>query len=78
MNKATTTTAPTKAFRKGLREVKVGEFDAVRAEIKSALGITTRQTLAAYADGKRTLDVEVAAKIEEIFKKYGVSACWGE
>ena len=78
MNKTPNTPTPTKAFRKGLREVKVGDVDKVREDLKSALGVTTRQSLAAYADGKRLLDVETAARIEAVFLKYGVSACWGE
>lgn len=78
MNKTIKTPASTKAFRKGLREVKVGDVDAVREGLKNALGVTTRQSLAAYADGKRILDVETAARIEAVFADYGVSACWGE
>lgn len=78
MNKTTSTTTPQRAFRKGLREVKVGDVDAVRASLKEVLGVTTRQSLAAYADGKRTLDVTTAARIESVFKNYGVPACWGE
>lgn len=78
MNKTIKTPTPTKAFRKGLREVKAGDVDAIREDLKNALGVTTRQSLAAYADGKRILDVETAARIEAVFLKYGVSACWGE
>lgn len=70
-------TTPTKAFAKGLREIKVKDNNSVRAELKEALRITTRQSLAAYASGLRTLDVTTAARIEAIFKKYGITNCWG-
>ena len=74
----TTVNTPAKSFRKGLREVKVGDVSAVREELKTALGITTRQSLTAYADGKRILDVETAARVEAVFLKYNVSSPWGE
>lgn len=74
----TTVNTPSKSFRKGLREVKVGDVSAVREELKTALGITTRQSLTAYADGKRILDVETAARVEAVFLKYNVSSPWGE
>ena len=78
MNKTPNTTPPAKAFRKGLREIKVGDNAAVREELAAALDVTTRQSLAAYADGKRILDVEKAARVESVFRKYGVNNCWGE
>ena len=74
----TTVNTPSKSFRKGLREVKVGDVSAVREELKTALGITTRQSLTAYADGKRILDVETATRVEAVFLKYNVSSPWGE
>lgn len=77
MNKTTSNT-PAKAFRKGLREIKVKDEAAVREDLKTALEVTTRQSLAAYADGNRILDVEKAARVESVFHKYGVVDCWGE
>ena len=70
-------TTPTKAFAKGLREIKVKDNNAVRAELKEALGVKTRQSLAAYAAGLRTRDRTTAALIEGICKKYGITNWWG-
>lgn len=74
----TATPVPERAFRKGLREIKVGDNAAVREELAAALGVTTRQSLRAYADGTRLLDVEKAARVESVFRKYGVDNCWGK
>lgn len=43
-----------------------------------ALGVTTRQALWNYSKGAYRLDVEVAAKIEQIFLKYDVKNPWGD
>lgn len=64
-------------FQRGLKELRVGDARECRAEIMHALNITTLQSLRLYAKGKRKLDVVVAAKIEEIFNRYGVAHPWG-
>lgn len=66
-----------KAFRKGLREVRVCDVAEVRNGLAEILGVGTKQSLARYSAGKANLDVEKAARIEELFKKYGVRDCWG-
>ena len=68
----------TKKFKRGLGEVRVCQIAACREELMGALGVTTLQALRNYAEGKRKLDVEVAAKIEIIFAKYGVTNPWGD
>ena len=76
--KATTTT-PSRAFDKGLRELRVKDVNAARAEIMAALGVNTAQSLRNYARGlKKTLDVEKAAAIAAIFARYGVADPWGK
>lgn len=74
------TNAPfVRAFRKGLRELKVKDAPAARAQILSILGVTTKQSFAYYANGRaQTLDVEKARRIEEVFRRYGISDPWGK
>lgn len=66
-----------RAFRKGLRELRVADVPAVKERIKAVLGIKTKQSLTRYASGKATLDVVKAARIADIFAEYGVADCWG-
>ena len=75
--KATTNT-PARAFAKGLRELRVKDVEAARAELMAALGVNTAQSLRNYARGtKKTLDVVKAADIAAIFARYGVTDPWG-
>ncbi len=79
MTQATTTTAPSRAFRKGLRELKVKDQKEVRTGIYQILGVTTKQSFQNYSAGRvRTLDVVKARQIEDLFRAYGVTDCWGE
>ena len=72
------TTTPSRAFDKGLRELRVKDVNAARAEIMAALGVNTAQSLRNYARGlKKSLDVEKAANIAAIFARYGVADPWG-
>lgn len=71
-------TPTVRSFRKGLAEIKFKDSQAVRAELKAILGVTTKQALAHYANGRiKNLDVEKARRIEEVFAKYGVTDPWG-
>lgn len=72
-------TAPSRAFRKGLRELKVKDQKEVRAGIYRILGVTTKQSFQNYSGGRvKTLDVVKARQIEDLFAAYGVTDCWGE
>lgn len=71
-------TTTTRSFRRGLRELRVKDVEAVKAAVAAELGVTTRQSFAGYRDGKRLLDVCKATAIEKIFARYGVSDPWGE
>ena len=74
----TTTINARKAFRKGLREIKVKDAPDVRAAIFKILGVTTKQSFSNYANGKTVnLDVDKARQIEALFASYGVTDCWG-
>lgn len=68
----------TRSFRRGLRELKVKDVEAVKAAVAAELGVTTRQSFAGYRDGKRLLDVCKAKAIERIFALYGVTDPWGD
>lgn len=68
----------TKKFSKGLSELRICQKEAARAEIMQALGVNNRVSLRNYAEGRNKLDVEVAAEIERIFRKYDVAQPWGE
>ena len=68
-----------RAFRKGLRELKVKDVAEVRAGIYRILGVKTKQSFQRYNAGKAAkLDVLKAQQIEALFTAYGVTDCWGE
>ncbi len=67
-----------KAFMKGLSELKVKDLPEVREALKKILGVTTDQSFRNYAGGKvQTLDVEKAGQIADLFAAYGVANPWG-
>ncbi len=66
-----------RAFRKGLQQLRVMDAQAARKEIMGVLGVTTKQSFQRYANGKATLDVVKAARIAAVFSKYGIPDCWG-
>lgn len=67
-----------KAFRRGLRELKVKDVPAVKTAIIAILGITTDASFNNYASGRvKNLDVDKAAQISDLFARYGVSKPWG-
>lgn len=73
----TTNTTTTKAFEKGLREIRVKDVESVRAAIMEALGVNNPVSFRNYARGRNNLDVTKAAAIAEIFSRYGVREPWG-
>lgn len=77
MEKATQQDNP-RAFRKGLREIKVKDQAAVRHGVMAILGAKNISSFYFYSFGReQVLDVEVAKKIEQLFASYGVADCWG-
>ena len=71
-------TNPNKAFRKGLREIRVKDAPDVRAAIFRILGVKTKQSFTNYANGKMVnLDADKARQIENLFLSYGVTEPWG-
>lgn len=77
-NEEMNNTTTTRAFRKGLSELRVKDVPEVKAEIMAILAVSTKQSFIRYADGKvANLDVEKARRIEAVFARYGVADCWG-
>ena len=65
------------AFKKGWRQLRVQDCNLVRAEIMKALGITSEYGFYARMYAICIPNVLEYEKISCIFKKYGVSDCWG-
>lgn len=77
--RTTTPKTASRAFRKGLRELKVKDVQEVREGIYRILGVTTKQSFQRYSGGRAVrLDVLKAQQIEDLFAAYGVADCWGE
>ena len=74
----TNTPNPSKAFQRGLRDIKVKDIQDVRTSLMGILGVGTRQGFRNYANGLvQNLDVDKAKQIEVLFASYGVSNPWG-
>ncbi len=72
------TSNQTRAFKKGLSELRVKDVREVRARLTRILEITTNASFNNYASGRvKTLDVEKARQIEAVFAYYGVKEPWG-
>ena len=73
-----TTSNPAKAFRKGLREIRVKDVDDVQNALLQILGVSTKPALFYYANGRAArLDVLKAQQITDLFRSYGVTEPWG-
>jgi hypothetical protein len=74
------TTKETKCagFRRGLNQVRVGDYAQVREELMTALGVSNRNSLAAYASGRQEMKVTQAEAVEGVFNRFGVTSnIWG-
>ena len=79
MTATTRTNTTSRAFNRGLRELKVKDAPEVRKGIFRILGVKSKQAFQYYASGKAvSLDVLKAQQIEALFAAYGVKDCWGE
>lgn len=65
------------AFEKGFSQVMNKDVQAVRHEIMDALNVTTRPAFLSRLRGEVEPRVSEAAKIEEVFAKYGIKDVWG-
>ena len=68
---------PTKAFLKGLRELRVMDVESCKADIMAALEINNPVSFRNYSRGLNGLDVDKFARIQAVFAKYGVKDPWG-
>ena len=67
-----------RAFRKGLAEVKIKDYPAVKGEIMAVLGIKSQQMFRNYSYGRvQTLDIAKSEAIALVFRRYGVLSPWG-
>lgn len=65
-------------FRRGLMQVRMGDFAQVREELMAALGVRNRNSLADYASGRQEMKVTQAEAVEGVFNRYGVTSnIWG-
>ena len=65
------------SFQQGFSQVMQKDVANVRAEIMTALDITTRSSWAARLNGTVEPKVSEAQQIEAIFAKYGIKDVWG-
>ena len=67
----------TTAFIKGMTEVSAGKKKELTAELKKALGITTRIQFAMYRDGKQQMTVPKMFAVWQTFARFGIADPWG-
>lgn len=66
-------------FRAGLAQIRMGDYAEVREALMAALGVSNRNSLAAYASGRQEMKVTQAQAVEVVFNRYGVTKnIWGE
>lgn len=65
-------------FRRGLAQIRIGDFAEARNELYKALGIENRTSFAKYASGKTEMKVSQAEAVERVFNSYGITKdIWG-
>lgn len=60
-------------FQKGIKNIKVGELEQIRARLIEVLGLNNRQTLWLRQDGRVYISPPEADAIEKVFKEFNVS-----
>ena len=64
------------AFRRGYEQLSLAEAKAVKDEIMSALGVTSRPGWAARLNGTVEPRLSEARRIEKIFARRGITDVW--
>lgn len=65
-------------FRRGLNQVRIGDYAEVREALMQALGIKNRNSLAAYVSGRQEMKITQAEAVEGVFNRFGVTSnIWG-
>ena len=65
-----------RGFCKGLNQVLHKDYTQVIAELREALGITSRAGLSHYRNGRVTLRAAQAVRVQQVFNKYGITDIW--
>lgn len=65
-----------RGFNKGLNQVLYKDYNQVIAELREALGINSRAGLHHYRHGVIRLRAEQAARVIQVFNKYGITEIW--
>lgn len=66
------------SFQRGYSQVRLKDLKEVKSELMSALNITTQVSWTGRIRGKVIPKIDEAAKIEQVFAKYGITDVWGE
>lgn len=66
------------AFRKGIRQMRMGDWPEAKVRLMSALGINNNVSFIRYADGKTSMTVDKYNAVAEVFSSYGIKDCWGK
>lgn len=66
------------AFRKGMRQMRMGDWPEAKVRLMAALGINNRTSFVSYADGRTAMTVDKYNAVAEVFASYGIKDCWGE
>lgn len=66
------------AFRRGMRQMRMGDWPEAKARLMAALGINNRTSFINYADGKIQMTVDKYNAVAEVFSFYGIKDCWGK
>lgn len=67
-----------RGFKRGIQQLKVGDYKAAIEELYKALGINNRTSFVAYRDGRTIPKATQAEAVESVFNRFGVTAnIWG-
>ena len=67
-----------KGFALGVSQVQIRQKKEIEEKIMKILNVTTKASYHNYRSGRQYLRADQAAKIEALFKSYGIKECWGE
>lgn len=67
-----------RGFRTGLAQVRMGDYKECVAALKTALGISNRNSFYAYRDGKIEPKASQAEAVTAVFERFGITKnVWG-
>lgn len=68
----------TAGFHKGWNQLRLMDTQQAQKELMDALGIKNKMSWNKYRNGQIEPKASQAAKVEEVFKKYGITNVWGK